>query len=226
MNLVTQCKGNSALALLLTVSTNLLGIVTAPFVLSALLGVGGINLSPLPLLGKLCITIIIPLLAGKASRDGIAAVTAFVKRRKLELGLLQQFCVIFIAWMKLSDSASTISSTKPLDLILVLLTGVTIHGTFLFINCTVATWLLRLRSDEWKVVAIVCSQKTFPVAVTVISFLHPEQVGDHGMLIVPCVMSHFTQLFWDAFLVTRCTSWQELPLCVPTEPTQIGASRA
>jgi len=230
VNLVTQCKGNSALALLLTVSTNLFGIVTTPFVLSALLDVGGINLSPLPLLGKLCITIIFPLIVGKACRDRVAIVTVFVKQCKSELGLLQQFCVIFIAWMKLSDSASTIISTKPLDLILVLLTGVAIHGSFLLINCSVATWVLRLHPSEWKVVAIVCSQKTFPVAVTVISFLDPEQVGDVGMLVVPCVISHFTQLFWDAFLATRWTSWQEWPAkgssASAAEPTKIGAGSA
>jgi sodium/bile acid cotransporter 7 len=62
--------GNAALALLLTVGTNLAGIFTMPFMLSAILGMGSaaVQLDPGPLLGSLLRSIAAPLLAGVAAR--------------------------------------------------------------------------------------------------------------------------------------------------------------
>lgn len=226
VNLVNQCEGNSALALILTVSTNLLGIVTAPFILSIILGAGGIDLSPLPLLGTLSVTILLPLLCGKVARDTSKTVSGWVKKHKVKLSLLQQFCVVFIAWMKLSDSAQLLTSLvteRPLDLLLVLATGGVIHGIFLVANVGAAS-ALRLATPEQRAVVLLCSEKAFPVAVTVISFLDPAQVGDTGLLIIPCVTSHFTQLFWDAALVTRWAGHNAArKAAAATSGTSVGA---
>ena len=62
--------GNTALALLLTVSSNLLGIFTMPFLLCQLLGSSGsaVTLKPGPLLLNLLKTILVPLLFGATIR--------------------------------------------------------------------------------------------------------------------------------------------------------------
>ena len=62
--------GNTALALLLTVGSNLLGIFTMPFVLSAVLGAvsGSVKIAPKPLLQSLIKTILVPLLIGASAR--------------------------------------------------------------------------------------------------------------------------------------------------------------
>lgn len=65
-----QVGGNVALALLLTVSSNMLGIFTIPFLMPALLGsgAGAVQLSPLPLLKQLVQTILVPTLIGASLR--------------------------------------------------------------------------------------------------------------------------------------------------------------
>ncbi len=62
--------GNAALALLLTVGTNLAGIFTMPFMLCWLLDTGSssVALSPGPLLQSLVKTILVPLLIGAGAR--------------------------------------------------------------------------------------------------------------------------------------------------------------
>ena len=62
--------GNAALAVLLTVGTNLAGIFTMPFVLCGLLGAGrqAVALAPGVLLRNLLRTILAPLLVGAAAR--------------------------------------------------------------------------------------------------------------------------------------------------------------
>ena len=57
--LTAQARGNVALALLLTVLTNTLGILTVPFVLAYLLAsLGQVELSATALLIKLCFSIV------------------------------------------------------------------------------------------------------------------------------------------------------------------------
>ena len=78
--LVGQASGNIALALLLTVITNLVGVFTVPFMVTAVLSsakdIGGqqgqdITLEPSKMVVKLIFTILIPLCVGKwGQRDG------------------------------------------------------------------------------------------------------------------------------------------------------------
>lgn len=63
---------------------------------------------------------------------------------------------------------------------------------------------LGLPFEAYKAVLIVTSQKTLPVAITVISFLDPEQVGSPGLVSIPPILSHLTQIIIDSVLVARC----------------------
>lgn len=62
--------GNLALSLLLTVATNMLGCITAPFLLYLLLAGGGgvVDINPGPLAHKLVLTVLIPTVQGRAIR--------------------------------------------------------------------------------------------------------------------------------------------------------------
>lgn len=51
------------------------------------------------------------------------------------------------------------------------------------------------------------SQKTLPVSVTVISFL--GGVGEEGLMTIPCVIGHLSQLFIDAYIASRWGSEDE-----------------
>ena len=46
------------------------------------------------------------------------------------------------------------------------------------------------------------SQKTLPMAMTVLSFF-PPSLGEPGLIALPCIVSHLLQIFADAFLVAR-----------------------
>lgn len=64
--------------------------------------------------------------------------------------------------------------------------------------------LLRLKRREFKAVVIMGSQKTLPVSVTVISFL--SSLGEEGLMTIPCIVGHMSQLFMDAYLCSRWAS--------------------
>ena len=206
--LVGSAKGNQALALLLTVSSNLLGIFTVPFFLSLLLAVGDISIDPTPLLTKLLLLILLPLVVGKVARDQIPAVLRFVKKAKAKGNALtnfSNFCLILIPWMKLSASQSALAGLSAPEVIGLLGCGLVIHAVYLGFNFGMAT-LLRLPLPEKKSVVVMGSQKTLPMAMTVLTFL-PPSFGEPGLIAIPCILSHLTQIFVDAAI---CSKWAQV----------------
>lgn len=98
-----QGYGNGALALLFTVASNALGIVTAPIFVKLVLG-GEVAVDAVSLLIKLSVSILLPLVVGKAAREVFPAVAKIAKIWKLPLGMLNSFQIMMIVWQTLSYS--------------------------------------------------------------------------------------------------------------------------
>lgn len=71
---------------------------------------------------------------------------------------------------------------------------------YLCVNYTLCT-MLRLERREFKAAVLMSSQKTLPVSVTVISFL--GSLGQEGLMTLPCIVGHMSQLFIDAYISSR-----------------------
>mmetsp|Transcript_27291 Transcript_27291/g.68726 ORF Transcript_27291/g.68726 Transcript_27291/m.68726 type:complete len:439 (+) Transcript_27291:338-1654(+) len=207
VTLATQAGGNTALALMLTVTTNILGVFTTPLMLSAVLAVAGlqgdtgeIDFDTGKLVLNLFLTILVPTIVGKIVRECHHAVAPWVTAHKLPLGLTNSGLLIAIVWMTVSAGQEAIVSQAATTLLLVVALGIALHLVFLLLNGA-AVWGLRLRAPERKTVHLLTSQKTLPVAVTVLSFL-PPSLGTPGLMTIPCIIGHLSQLFIDAFLVS------------------------
>ena len=200
--LTSQARGNSALALMLTVTTNFVGIFTVPFVLTQLLGhFGQVELSASDLLSKLCLTILVPLAIGKGLRR---LCEAWADRHRAGLTMLSSAALITVPWMKFSESADTLAHSAVGGLLVLVVSGLSIHLLFLILN-DVACRLLRLELAERKATVLLASQKTLPVAMTVLAFL-PDSVASpqtRGLIAIPCITFHLSQIFFDAYLATR-----------------------
>jgi hypothetical protein len=72
---------------------------------------------------------------------------------------------------------------------------------------------LNLAVAERKAVIILSSQKTLPVAVTVISFLDGETLDgrllDVGIVVIPCILCHLCQLLIDGLFVNKWATMTE-----------------
>lgn len=200
--LTNQARGNGALALLLTVATNLLGIFTIPFVLAVVLGaIGQVALSAGALLVELCVAILLPLLVGHGLRRSTAA---WVDAHRAGITALSNLALICIPWMKFSESSERLAAIAPQSLLALVAVGLAIHGLYLALNDGVSRFL-RLPLAARKAVVLMASQKTLPVALTVLALIPdtalPADV--RGLVAIPCITSHLGQIFVDAIIATR-----------------------
>ncbi|KAF8065642.1 BASS4 [Scenedesmus sp. PABB004] len=203
--LTAAAKGNQALALLLTVATNLLGIVTVPYelrlVLSTAAGGSSVSVDPANLVVKLLITVLVPSVLGKAAREASARVRAFVTRFRTPLSLFSTLNLACIVWQTLSGARGTLLQQPFTAVLLVVLASAALHVAMLLLNAA-AVWGLRLPLREGVATVIMSSQKSAPVAVTVISYLTPD-LKTQGLLAIPCILGQLGQIFIGSALAAR-----------------------
>ncbi|CAN0218663.1 unnamed protein product [Discosporangium mesarthrocarpum] len=127
VTLVGQAGGNDALALLLTVTTNLLGVATSPFFVKAVVNAGSASIDAVQLLVKLIINVLVPLVVGKLIREYVSGVKPWVKRFKVQLSLTSSTMLIMIVWQTLSRAQESIISIAVTEIISVIAAGIVLH---------------------------------------------------------------------------------------------------
>merc|ERR1719387_1540458 len=101
-----------------------------------------------------------------------------------------------------SGAQAKIISTPPMDLLICAILAILVHVVYRFGSYFAAN-AANLGPEEWICVVLMCSQKSLPVCVSVISCLPSQLQEKSGLLIVPCIMAHFSQLMIDGFLAIR-----------------------
>lgn len=200
----TEAAGGSfAMALMLSVTTNMVGVFTVPFVLSLLLEIEHVAaLEPLPLLTKLLAMLFTPLLLGKGLQESSSRARRFVRSHKKLLANVSNVCLATMPWMKLSLSRESIVSLGAADLASLASGALVIHLVYLTFNYGMSHYVWGFPKELEKAVVIMGSQKTFPVAITVATAL-PLSVGEPGLIAIPIIVAQQTQIFCDAFLASR-----------------------
>lgn len=219
VTMVTQAKGNVSLAILLTTVTNILGVFIMPWSASKVFSTN-VSVSPWELLNELIWLTLVPLIIGMVLRRLIAPLERFAKKYKKPLGLTQNSCILCVVWLMISKAEGeiAIASRKDLGLCLSLACGV--HLVYRIIGYVVAT-VARLAPREWVTIVLMCSQKSLPVCVSVLSALPLAMQVDSGLQILPCVMAHAAQLIIDSVLAVR---WevQEVKAREPKDEPLLG----
>lgn len=166
----TQAYGNGALALLLCVGSNTIGIATIPFFLKAMLSSStSVSLNAVDLLIKLVIGILVPLAIGKLLLN-IPAVERFTKKHKTVLKLLNNGSLIMVLWQ--SISRAQVQPQTAMSLVLHLHSGslqrwASLHSTAA-VTCFDSTATASARNHS--------SQLCIPTAV---GLLHAWTVHSH-----------------------------------------------
>ncbi|XP_004498479.1 probable sodium/metabolite cotransporter BASS4, chloroplastic isoform X1 [Cicer arietinum] len=208
---LSQLAGaNSALALAMTVISNMLGILIVPFSITKFVASGvGVTLPTKQLFKSLVLTILIPLILGKVLRESFKGVADFVDQNRKLFSGISAFFLSLVPWTQVSKSRSLLLMVKPKVFLVAIGLGVLLHLALLVFNSISILSLSIIsgggkstfsRQENANALILVASQKTLPVMVAVIEPLHGA-FGESGLLVLPCIAAHLTQIIVDSFLV-------------------------
>ncbi|KAL3649939.1 putative sodium/metabolite cotransporter bass4, chloroplastic [Castilleja foliolosa] len=203
--------GNSALALAMTLISNLLGIlIQIPFSISKLIGAGvGVSVPTEKLLKSLVLTLLVPLILGKVARELSKGMADFADGNRKVLAVISAIFLSFVPWIQVSRSRELLLMVKPSVFLVAVTMGALLHIVLLAFNATVIPCLSTIsggknspfaKKENASALLLVASQKTLPVMVAVVEQLGGA-LGESGLLVLPCVAAHLNQIIIDSFLV-------------------------
>ena len=210
MALTQLSKGDQVLSLFLTVVSNLLGILTVPFLLRIYLShnASNITVDPVRLAFKLTITVLIPSIVGMFLRRSLSFVPKFTKDYKTQLGMFSTFNLVMIVWMALSSARNSLLVQNVGEIFFVIAIAVLMHVLYLCFNyLMVSKYVLNLPIKQAVSVIIMASQKSSPVALAVISSIATTDPQQKGLFAIPCVVGQLTQIFIGSFLAKKLSAW-------------------
>lgn len=221
--LIAGCKGASRaseLALMITVTTNLLGCFTTPLWLSAALNGVDAEIDVLNLVVKLVVTLLLPTVLGKMVQMSSPKAGQFSKDWKTQLTIFSNFNMVFVVWQSVSRAQATIATAGAGNIIACVACGIGLHVVFWMVNAPVFAFRPITDDHQKRAVFLLGSQKTLPVSLAIIAGLPEGTIGDLGLMTLPCIFGHLSQLIIDAFLVDY---WAKLP--TETKDVSDGGSR-
>uniref|UniRef100_A0A7N0SWT4 Probable sodium/metabolite cotransporter BASS4, chloroplastic n=1 Tax=Kalanchoe fedtschenkoi TaxID=63787 RepID=A0A7N0SWT4_KALFE len=202
--------GNSALALAMTLISNLLGILIVPFSISKFIADGvGVSIPINPLLKSLVLSLLVPLVIGKVCRETLRDVAGAVDQNRKLLSVISAIFLSLVPWIQVSRSSSILVMVKPAIFLVAIGMGAIMHLTLLAFNIVAIKSLSAIsggsksifsKEQNARALVLVASQKTLPVMVAVVEQLGGA-FGESGLLVLPCVAAHLNQIIIDSFLV-------------------------
>jgi sodium/bile acid cotransporter 7 len=186
-------KGNTIWSLLMTVVMNIVGIFSIPLMLKLTLEEAeGVSISAWNLLLKLILLVLLPFIAGMTARKMTKMKTMAI------VAYMPSICVILTVYTASAASRKLLYESSLFEILLLIVAAFSIHIILMLI-----AWLggktIKLEAPELKALIFVTSQKTLPVAISVLAVL----CDNLGAAIIPCLIFHFTQLFSDSALASR-----------------------
>jgi sodium/bile acid cotransporter 7 len=190
-----QAGGNVGLALVLSAATNLLAIFTVPPMLGWLAAFpADVRFDVPAMILKLALSVLCPLLLGKAVEMAAPPVRRWTVRYARVLRVVNVLCLVISPWLSVSAARSSgaFGAVTAASFFATFGWGVFMHLLFVAINLAASTALCLAR-PEHRALVIASSQKTLPVALSVASFL-PSEVGDAGLFSVAIIIAHVAQV--------------------------------
>ncbi|MGD8916697.1 MAG: bile acid:sodium symporter [Syntrophobacterales bacterium] len=193
--LAGRAGGESATALILAVALNLLGILTIPLNLQWSLG-AVVRLDTAGLLFKLVLLVLVPAVIGQAIKR-LQPNWAHQQERFIRTAPIVALGII--VYLSCSSQADRLKELTLSYLGSLLLPSVVVHLLLLAAGYTGARYLFRLQEPACRSLAIVCSQKTLPIAIAVWSIAFAEA---YPLAVLPALVFHPSQIFCDGVLAT------------------------
>ncbi len=188
--------GDRLWAVTLTVVTAILGSITAPIAVSAILG-ANVSINAWPILGQIIIVVLVPMTLGYL-------VGRFWWRAPpMWLSLLPTLSVLALVWVTMSRNAEAARGMEPALVGAMVVVAGAVHGVLLI---SAAVSGRGLPFEHAIPVLFVASQKSLPLALAILTLVanqSPQVAHVAAVATITCLVWHFLQLFADSALSHR-----------------------
>ncbi len=193
-----RAGGNMAHALCVTIFSNMISIVSIPFVLSYLLPLASqskeLSIDRGMIMLRLCFLVLLPLITGLFVKR--FALSGHVKRKRV-LQNINQVLVVLIVFMAASKVKNVLDGSTNGFFLIVLYTAV-FHLVLLSASFAAAKGC-GIKGSRNRSVLFMGSQKTLPLSVIIQMTYFPA--FPNALLV--CVVHHFVHLFIDGYLAVK-----------------------
>jgi solute carrier family 10 (sodium/bile acid cotransporter), member 7 len=199
-----QAGGNDAVSLLVTLLTNLIGVVLTPLWLKWTIAAEA-DIDPIPIIGNLSLTVLLPTLLGQLVRL-VVPLGRLATSRKIEIGIVAQ-CLVLLIVTKSAVHAGGSLQTQSLwppasSFARLAIECAGLHALAIVIADAGARRLKLSRLDRIATV-FAGSQKTLPVGLLLAAM--PAVTGDRSLPFItfPILLFHAVQLVLDTAIADR-----------------------
>jgi sodium/bile acid cotransporter 7 len=212
-------KGDVILSLFLTVASNVLGIITVPYLLkfyfssnlvrnnilfnhhadSTSTASADVIIDPTTLAYRLTLTVLVPTIVGILIRKMSTTVIRITKEYRELFSMFSMANLMCMVWMSLSKSKDTVMKQSIREILMLLAVNIGIHIFYLMVNYVVTYQLFgrccgKVPIKQAIALMIMASQKSSPVALSVIAIV-AESNDVQGLMTIPCILGQLSQIF-------------------------------
>jgi predicted Na+-dependent transporter len=174
--LTEQCDGNHVMATLLGIITNLVGPVSVPAFLDAVLGAGG-DIDVKHMMWELVVIVLVPLGVGKGLQR-IPAVSQFCIKYQTGFKLFQSIVLNIMPWTALSRAAPDLQRLSSADLLDLFGTCILLAMILTALALSI-TFFLPIATPDKKAILICSAMKTVSIPLLLLpSFLIIQVMTD------------------------------------------------
>ncbi|NOZ24009.1 MAG: bile acid:sodium symporter [Planctomycetes bacterium] len=194
--------GNDALALAITIVSNLTSFLFSPIVL--LLTLGSAVSPPFGrIMTSLLMVIVIPVALGQVLRIWLGA---FADRRKRVISVICRLLILLVVLVSVSNASQTAARAEGGGLtgmtFVLLIFAVGASHLFALVGCALIARLLGAPAEDVGAVMFGGSQKTLPVGIYIAEMIAAARPDETLVFIaLPILIYHATQLTIDSFLI-------------------------
>lgn len=184
-------KGNLAWAIIFTIVINAIGIIVIPFTYRHTVEINSIGgIDSIEIFKTLFILVLVPAVIGFLIKKKFGGSKHFL------LVYFQPTAIIFIAFCTIAAGKDQFYKLNGLTILKLLIAVITLH-LLLFFICILFGKLKKLKNDELIALTFVSSQKTLPLALTLL-LIFPVEIA--SLASISCLLYHLSQVFIDSFV--------------------------
>ena len=202
-----QAGGNDAVSLLVTLMTNLVGVVLTPLWLQWTVSAGS-EIDTAPIIRNLALTVLLPTILGQLLRF-VPLCGRFATTYKFGIGIAAQSLVLLIVTKTAIEAGGRLQSQSQwpswIDFVQLATQCAGLHALAMFVAHHGSHWLGLSREDAIATL-FAGSQKTLPVGLLVAAM--PAVTGGQTLPFItfPILLFHAVQLVMDSAIADRLSS--------------------